>query len=327
MNGHHPQPDTHRPDAAPRVASATLTYLAQPADPLLGTLLEAMPPDEVLAVIRAGSLPAGVAGGLPADRATRAAPALARWRDQLPAVPPGAGLAAHAQRGISLICPGDPDWPPQLDDLGRARPYALWVRGSTSLKALRAASVAIVGARAATAYGTRIATDFASALAARGWTIISGAAYGIDAAAHRGALSADGTTIAVLACGADCAYPREHRGLLDVIAAHGAVVSESPPGIPPGRERFLLRNRIIAALARGTVVIEAAARSGTMATAHRATDLGRPLMAVPGPVTSVTSAGCHELTRAGGAVCVTSAADILTCLTVIPASPAGRARR
>lgn len=327
MNGHSPQPHTRRPATAARVARAMLTYLAQPADPLLGALLEAMPPDEVLAVIRAGSLPPEVARGLPAAQAARAVSALARWRDRLPLLPPDAGLGAHAQRGIRLICPGDPDWPLQLDDLGRARPYALWVRGSTSLNALCSASAAVVGARAATAYGTHIATDLGSALAARGWTIISGAAYGIDAAAHRGALAADGTTIAVMACGPDHAYPHEHRGLLDAIAAHGAVISESPPGRLPARERFLARNRIIAALARGTVVVEASVRSGTMAAARHATGLGRPLMAVPGPVTSATSAGCHELIRAGGAVCVTSAADILACLPATPASPAGRGGR
>lgn len=324
MNGHSPQPAARRAGTAARVASATLTYLAPPADPLLGALLEAMPPGQVLAAIRAGSLPSGVVRGLPAAESARAASALARWQARLPAGPPDAGLAAHAQRGISLICPGDPDWPPQLDDLGRARPYALWVRGATSLTALCAASVAVAGARAATAYGTHVASQIASVLAVRGWVIISGAAYGIDSAAHRGALAAGGLTVAVLACGPDYAYPREHRGLLDAIAEHGAVVSESPPGTPPARVRFLLRNRIIAALTRGMVIVEAAGRSGTMAAACHATDLGRPLMAVPGPVTSAMSAGCHELIHDRRATCVTSAADILTCLPGAPVISTGR---
>ena len=322
MNGYSPQPAAGRLDAAARAASAMLTYLAPPADPLLGVLLEITSPDQVLAVIRAGSLPAEVVRCLPAAQAARADSALARWHDRLPFLPPDAGLDIHAQRGISLICPGDPDWPPQLDDLGRARPYALWVRGSTSLNALCTASAAIVGARAATAYGTHIAMDIASALAARGWTIISGAAYGIDAAAHRGALAADGTTIAVLACGPDDAYPREHRGLLDAIAAHGAVLSEWPPGMLPARERFLARNRIIAALAAGTVVIEAAQRSGTLSTASHARRLGRALMAVTGPVTSATSAGCHQLLRAGAATCVTSAAEVIQTLGAAPTAEA-----
>ena len=237
---------------------------------------------------------------------------MARSQGRLAAVPPDAGLAAHGERGIGLVCPGDPDWPIQLDDLGRARPYALWVRGSQ--QTLRTNSVAIIGSRAATAYGTHVAGEIASALAVRGWAITSGAAYGIVAAALRGALAAEGITIAVLACGPDYAYPRDHRGLLDAIATQGAVVSESPPGAQPSRALFLLRNRIIAALAHGTVVVEAATRSGAMAAARRVSDLGRPLMTVPGPVTSAVSAGCHERIRDGRATCVTSAADILTAL-------------
>jgi DNA processing protein len=141
--------------------------------------------------------------------------------------------------------------------------------------------------------------------------------YGIDAAAHHGALAADGTTIAVLACGPDIAYPSSHRGLLDNIARHGAVISEWPPGTRPARSRFLFRSRITAALSRGTVVIEAAQRSGTLAAARYAEQIGRPLMAVPGPVTSATSAGCHMLIRAGAATCVTSTTDTHTELETV----------
>jgi DNA processing protein len=228
-------------------------------------------------------------------------------------------LTAHAERGIGVVCPGDPDWPPQLDDLGRVRPYALWVRGNQ--QALRTASVAIIGARAATCYSTHVATEIASALAARGWAIISGAAYGVDAAAHRSpsrrARRRGPLTIAVLACGPDYAYPRDHRGLLDAIVAQGAVVSESPPGTPPSRARFLLRNRIIAALAGGTVVVEAAPCGGSMAAARYVSDLGRPLMAVPGPVTSAASAGCHELIHDRQATYVASAAEICACLEAV----------
>jgi DNA processing protein len=141
-------------------------------------------------------------------------------------------------------------------------------------------------------------------------TVFDGA-YGIDAAAHHGALAAGGVTIAVLACGPDVPYPRAHRRLLADIAARGSVVSECPPGRPPSRLRLLARNRIIAALARGTVVIEAAERSGTLVTARHASDLARPLMAVPGPITSMTSAGCNALIRDQRAACVTSADDII----------------
>jgi DNA processing protein len=173
--------------------------------------------------------------------------------------------------------------------------------------------LAIVGARAATAYGTHVAAEIAADLASQDWAIISGAAYGIDAAAHGGALAVSGCTIAVLACGPDIAYPREHRRLLAAVAARGAVISEYPPGRRPDRMRFLTRNRIIAALALGgTIVVEAAARSGTLTTARHASDLGRPLIAVPGPVTSASSAGCHALIREQRATLITSAGDIIT---------------
>jgi DNA processing protein len=154
-------------------------------------------------------------------------------------------------------------------------------------------------------------TQIAAELAERGWTIVSGGAYGIDGYAHRGALTTGGRTIALLACGPDVPYPAGHQDLLDAVAANGAVVSEWPPGTRPARLRFLLRNRVIAALAAGTVVVEAAVRGGALSTARHAQNLGRPLMAVPGPVTSATSAGCHALIREHSAVCVTCAADVI----------------
>jgi DNA processing protein len=324
VTGPGAQPGAGHLSASSRVACAALTYLARPADALLGALLEVFPADQVLAAIGAGALPAG-AEALPAARSATAPAVLARWRSRLPSIAPDAGLAAHAQRGITLVCPGDLDWPTQLNDLGPRRPYALWVRASTSLQALCASAVAIIGARAATSYGTHLASEFAAELAAGGWTIIAGAAYGIDAAAHRGALAASGRTIAVLACGPDQAYPRAHHSLLEDIATHGAVVSESPPGTLPSRELFLQRNRLIAALAAGTVVAEAAAHSGTMAAARHVSALARPLMAVPGPVTSAVSAGCHALIRHGQATCVTSSTDVLTRLAY-GTPPAARGR-
>jgi DNA processing protein len=299
-----------------RIARAILTRLAEPADPALAGLLQVLSPGQVLDSIRAGTLRAALPGDAPP---TALQPALARWRARLPAIATDGGIAAADRAGIRLICPGDPGWPPALDDLGAARPYALWTRGPAHLSACSSRSAAIVGARAATAYGQHTAADLAASLAGQGWTTISGAAYGIDAAAHRGALDAGGITIAVLACGPDIPYPRAHRSLLDDITARGAVISEWPPGTPPGRSRFLLRNRVIAALACGTVVVEASERSGTLATAQHATALGRPLMAVPGSVTSPVSAGCHTLIRDHRAACVTSAADITA--HVLPALP------
>jgi len=300
-----------RPDDDQRVARATLTYVAEPADPVLGALLQVLSPVEVLASIRSGTVPARAARAVDQAQAAGLRPAPARWRSHLPRVPAGAALARHAAEGIRLICPGEPGWPPQLDDLGAARPYALWVRGTADLRASCEKSLAVVGARAATAYGKHVATCIAADLAGRGWAIVSGAAYGIDAAAHHGALTAGGATVAVLACGPDIPYPRAHAGLLADIADRGTVVSEYPPGRQPSRLRFLARNRIIAALAHGTVVIEAAERSGTLATARHASDLNRPLMAVPGPVTSSMSAGCNALIRDHRAACVAKADDIM----------------
>ena len=171
--------------------------------------------------------------------------------------------------------------------------------------------MAVVGSRSATTYGTDVAAELGAGLARAGRAVVSGAAYGIDQAAHRGALAGDGATVAVLACGVDRAYPVAHRPLLDHLAGHGAVVSELAPGCAPTRVRFLSRNRVIAALSRGTVVVEAAVRSGALNTASWTARLHRPLMGVPGPVTSAPSEGVHQLIRSGAATLVTRAGDVL----------------
>jgi DNA processing protein len=170
-------------------------------------------------------------------------------------------------------------------------------------------SVAVVGARACTEYGAHMATTLAAGLAERGWVVVSGGAYGVDAAAHRGALGARGATIAILACGVDRPYPRGHDQLITRIAEQGLVLGELPPGDHPTPSRFILRNRVIAALTRGTLVVEAAHRSGALSTARSAARLGRFTMGVPGPATSALSMGVHELLR-GEAVLVTDAAEI-----------------
>src|SRR5690349_24006519 len=173
----------------------------------------------------------------------------------------------------------------------------------------------MVGSRAATSYGGHVAGEIAADLGERGWAVVSGGAYGIDAAAHRGALAAEGVTIAVLACGVDYPYPAGHADLFAAICAQGLVVSEWAPGSRPARTRFLTRNRVIAALACGTVIVEAGERSGALNTARHAANLGKPLMAVPGPVTSAQSAGCHRIIRDWGASCVTRAADVIELLS------------
>jgi DNA processing protein len=296
---------------AVRTARAALTYLAEPGDPVLGTLLDMYGPTEVLTVIKTGLLPS-VASGSAQEMLIRS---LERWRLRLPELPPEQNLIGDAcRRGIRLICPGDPEWPPRLDDLVRARPYALWARGNGDLTFGSERSVSIVGSRAATGYGVHVAGEMAADLAERGWLTVSGGAYGIDAAAHRGVLLSGGTTIAVLACGVDRPYPAGHDSLFAGIADGGLVISEWPPGSRPTRFRFLVRNRVIAALTMGTVVVEAGEYSGALNTARHAAELNRPLMAVPGPVTSAQSAGCHLILRDLGGTLVRGAADVISLL-------------
>ena len=172
-----------------------------------------------------------------------------RWRTRLPELPSPEQVLAFGRVGDQAGVPGDPEWPGQLADLGDDQPYALWLRGNADLRFNCLRSVAIVGSRAATAYGSYVAAEFAASVAARGLAVVSGGAFGVDAAAHRGALGADGVTVAVLACGVDVPYPTAHAELFDAIAAQGLLVSEWPPGRHVSRLRFLVRNRVIAALA------------------------------------------------------------------------------
>jgi DNA processing protein len=293
-----------------RLARATLCAIAEPGNALLGRIVARLGPFGALDVVRAGRAPDGLVAGGPARE--RLAEHVASWRIRLSAADPEADLAVCGEYGGRLVCPGEAEWPTQLDDLGDARPHALWLRGPGDLRFGCLRSVAIVGARAASSYGTRVAADMAAELAGRGWTVVSGGAMGVDAAAHRGALAAGGDTVAVFANGIDHLYPACNDGLFAEMIKRGLLVSESPPGTDPNRLRFLVRNRVIAALTRGTVVVEAAARSGALNTATHARKLGRVVMAVPGPVTSLTSVGCHKLIReTPPARCVTSAAEII----------------
>jgi DNA processing protein len=224
---------------------------------------------------------------------------------------------------MRFIVPGDDEWPGGLDDLRHAEsiqrrggvPLGLWLRGPGQLAHLMQRSVAIVGSRAATAYGNGIATDLAADLVEQGVTVVSGGAFGIDVAAHRGALAAGGPTVCVLANGVDMAYPPAHVAIFETLAKDQLLVSELPPGANPTRVRFLARNRLIAAMSRGTVVVEAALRSGARNTASWALGCGRPLMAVPGSVYSRASAAPHLMIRNGQAALVTSAAEVLELIS------------
>jgi DNA processing protein len=225
-------------------------------------------------------------------------------------------LATLHRFGGRLLIPSDPQWPVGLAALHDRAPFALWVRGPLDLSAVSVRSAALVGCRACSRYGEWVAAELAAGCAGRGITVISGAAYGIDAAAHRGALQARGPTVAVLACGVDRPYPRGNEALVERVARDGVVVSEVPPGSAPTRWRFVQRNRLIAALGCATVVVEAAWRSGASITAREAATLNRPIAAVPGPVSAATSAGCHRLLR-DGAVCVTDADEVAELVTAV----------
>jgi DNA processing protein len=205
-----------------------------------------------------------------------------------------------------LLTPQDLDWPKQLNDLANP-PIALVV--NCNVHALKIPSLAIVGTRNPTSYGARIAGDFAAGFVDREWAVVSGGAYGIDSYAHKGALIAEGVTIAVIACGVDVNYPAGNARLFSEICESGAIVSEFLPGQRALPNRFLTRNRLIAALSKATLVVEAAFRSGSLRTARDAAEIFRPVMAIPGPINSPTSEGCHRLIGERCAEIVTSVAD------------------
>lgn len=239
--------------------------------------------------------------------------ALKRWKPRIPDLAPERDLETMARLGGRLIIPSDGLWPAQLADLGIQEPICLWWRGQEQRLPDAATAVAIVGSRDSTSYGASVTGDMAYSLAQRGFTVVSGGAYGIDAHAHRAALAGASDslpTIAVMAGGVDRFYPSGNEDLLRAVCNQGAVLAEVPPGSAPTRYRFLQRNRIIAALSAVTVVVEARWRSGALNTAHHAETLGRAVGAVPGSVHSANSAGCHRLLRDGGAVCVTDAAEV-----------------
>ena len=214
--------------------------------------------------------------------------------------------------GGSFLTPEDLGWPNQLNDLA-AMPVGLIVKGRVECLSQR--SIAIVGTRNPTPYGARIASDFAAGFVDREWLIVSGGAYGIDTHAHKGALIAEGVTIAVIASGIDINYPAGNERLFSEIAELGAIVSEVMPGTPAFPSRFLTRNRIIAALSKSTLVVEAAFRSGSLRTARDAAELLRPVMAIPGPINSPTSEGTHRLIGERAAEIVTSVADAIELIS------------
>ncbi|WP_431276992.1 DNA-processing protein DprA [Leifsonia poae] len=255
-----------------------------------------------------------------AEAAMRIEEAVERWLPRLSLRTATRSLETAAGVNAALVVPLDRLWPTGFGDLGDGSPIALWVRGDVDRLTACNRSIALVGARADTGYGEHVAMESAAGLADRGFAIVSGGAYGIDGAAHRATLASDQTTIAFLAGGVDRLYPAGHTALLTRIAERGLLVGELPCGSAPTKWRFLQRNRLIAAASRATVVVEAGRRSGSLNTAGHAAAIGRPLGAVPGPVTSPASAGCHRLIQEYGAACVTSASEMAE-LAGIVASP------
>jgi DNA processing protein len=289
-----------------------LSLVVEPGDPRLRDLLLTHEPAEILAAVLGRHRLMDVR--IP-DAWTERGRDLDRTADR---------VAARAKdSGLRWITPGDKEWPSALSDLDHLEPLhgatgapvGLWLRGVGHLAEMCARSVAIVGARDCTTYGAECASELAADCADAGWTVISGAAYGVDGCAHRGAFLMNAPTAGVLACGADLDYPKSHGALITRIAEVGVVLSEQAPGEKPLKNRFLSRNRIIAALTQGTVVIEAAVRSGSLNTLNWADQLGRTTMAMPGPVTSRQSAGVHAAIRAGKAVVVTSGREVMAELS------------
>jgi DNA processing protein len=317
--------DLDRDDQLELFARAAWSGIAEPGDRVAGLLVQQLGAVEALRTVLTATTPAAVFARL-GDGGTDAGneqvgDALARWRPRL-----GMSATVQAMRqavrvDARLLVPTDQRWPAGVDDLDEHAPLALWVRGTDAALAAMPRSIALVGARAATGYGEHVTMEASAGLVDRGYAIVSGAAYGIDGMAHRAALASHGQTVAFLAGGVDRFYPSGHDALLNRIVAEGAVISELPCGQAPTKWRFLLRNRLIAAASRATVVLEAGWRSGSLNTAAHASTLGRPLGAVPGPVTSAASAGCHRLIRDFTAVCVTNA-DEMAELAPLARTPA-----
>ena len=292
-------------DAGAAAAWAYLVRVAEPPCPRLSALVGEVGPVEAAERVRRGEVSDDLAKRTQARREIDCA------EDDLELL---------RRRGGRLVTPDDPEWPtlgfaafaggPLRDKAAGHPPLALWAMGPLRLEDLTQRSAAIVGTRAATAYGEHVAAELSAGLIERDVTVISGGAYGVDGAAHRAALAADGLTVAVLAGGLDVLYPAGHSALLHRISSEGLLVSEYPPGVRPARHRFLTRNRLVAALSAATVVVEAGVRSGAASTAAWARALGRVVCAVPGPVTSMASAGCHELIRTGAEL-VTRAQEVV----------------
>ncbi|MCX8530627.1 MAG: DNA-processing protein DprA [Rhodoluna sp.] len=301
-------------------AAAAWTTIVEPGDELAGLLRLTLGADEALqalinrqtasaianrvldtqhrdlALARFGKLTSSLEDGLE------------RWLPRLSKTKVESALKVASACGARFIHPEDEAWPSALSDLGLGMPAGLWVRGQLSQLT---PALAIVGSRTATPYGAWVCAEFVGTLHERGVAVVSGGAFGIDAAAHESAVNLGAPNFAVMAGGVDQFYPSSNSDLLRKVAELGAVFSELPPGARPTRWRFLQRNRIIAALGRATLVVEAGHRSGAINTANHALSIGRPVGALPGQVNRSTSDGCHRLIRDSLATLISSPSDLL----------------
>lgn len=298
-------------------ARIALALFAEPGDPVTGRFIQRVGAVETVRLLASDD-------AVP----VLSKEAAALWRKHFrPDQQPNAlrdVLRATENLGLTIVVPGAHGFPASLNDLGERVPYLLWAKGAVSLLAGEMASrFSITGSRAATSYGEHVAGEIASDLTSQEKVLVSGGAYGIDASVHRATLAAGGRTVAVMASGLDRLYPAGNRDLLERIGDLGLLVSEQPPGAVPTRGRFIARARLVAALSGSTTIVEAAWRSGALAVAHQANELGRVVGAVPGPVTSAASAGTHRLLQEGAASLVTDATDLVALLNRVQAlSPA-----
>lgn len=313
-----------QPNAA-QLAGIWFSIMCEPGDEFAGYIRHSLGVSEAMQLVRAGNaseLVRQLVNVSAQDHGTArfgdlervAGEALVRW---LPRLTPNALAQSHdwLKRSKSwLITPESELWPENLNHLGWAAPAVLWGRGSPMALVATSQCLSVVGSRGATNYGSWVTGELIAGLRPFNISIVSGGAYGIDAAAHRAALAADLKTIAVLAGGVDRLYPSGNHEIFDAIIANGAVVSELPPGASPTKWRFLQRNRLIAAISDATLVVEAGKRSGSISTANHATELGRPVGAIPGPITATSSLGCNRLIQSGQAELIQDDDDLLNLL-------------
>ena len=317
-------------DSERTLAFIIWSHLCEPGDLLAGRLVDKLGPVEALVALRATDFEQRLLDELNridpfdevlaagADGQSELRDACSRWKARDNNASVVRSLELWHRLSGQVLTPDSIDWPEQFEGLGFGRPHVLWLRGNRDAIACLETSISIVGSRNTSSYGQYVAQEMSERFASEGFLIVSGGAYGIDAEAHRGALAAQGSTIAVLAGGGDRLYPTGNAPLLNEIMTYGCLLCELPPGNSPTRWRFLQRNRLIAALGQVTVIVEMALRSGAKNTMNHASQLGRPVYAVPGSIVSQTSRGSNLAIQQGLATMVTGIDELIRELRGLP---------